>query len=296
MGIAVWIALASGLIALVTVGVMYWQARLQKSSAKGDVQDQFNSLIGRLADLLTELSESSAQPVSVSADPGAMAKAMGISNQLAVVGGQALGMLPSPPKPEEIPRLNWYAAYVLAITFENTWQVSQAKDYWDIAVEQSKSKTAAEVFARQGRARYFFARNDNDHGDCDSGRKDYGQALHLLRPEEMGHDGANQQKAYIYLDLAGSEYSVGDRSGMFAALWECFRSTMKIRTWWRTQQCLGQLFSCVAQNVVLDDLLEAPGVRPEEQQAFRDAYTQWQAQVQQAAAAQKTASNAGTER
>ena len=184
MSVAILGAVISVVAAAAAVVSAVWarqSGRVQSSSAEDDLQDKFNQLISTLTKLQGEAAELGVQGMAP-AGSAALAKQLGLGNQLEVVGSQSHAMLHPTDKSEPTPDLDWSAAYILAATFDQTWHADWAEDYWKRSVE--KAEDDAKLIALVGAARHYFMRNDE--GDLGRGRDCHNGGDQGDRPHRPG--------------------------------------------------------------------------------------------------------------
>ena len=268
MSVAILGAVISVVAAAAAVVSAVWarqSGRVQSSSAEDDLQDKFNQLISTLTKLQGEAAELGVQGMAP-AGSAALAKQLGLGNQLEVVGAQSHAMLHPADKSEPTPDLDWSAAYILAATFDQTWHADWAEDYWKRSVE--KAEDDAKLIALVGAARHYFMRNDE--GDLGRGRECHAEAIRVIDRIGRVNDMCFQQKCSVYFEGVMAEYGAGNWNEMITALWNCFKAAERIHTPMKAMWCTAPLFGFIDQWNLLPGMNAAPDATALEKSALDD--------------------------
>ncbi len=276
MSVAILGAVISVVAAAAAVVSAVWarqSGRVQSSSAQDDLQDKFNQLISTLTKLQGEAAELGVQGMAP-AGSAALAKQLGLGNQLEVVGAQSHAMLHPADKSEPTPDLDWSAAYILAATFDQTWHADWAEDYWKRSVE--KAEDDAKLIALVGAARHYFMRNDE--GDLGRGRECHAEAIRVIDRIGRVNDMCFQQKCSVYFEGVMAEYGAGNWNEMITALWNCFKAAERIHTPMKAMWCTAPLFGFIDQWNLLPGMNAAPDATALEKSALMTQLQLWRTQ------------------
>lgn len=212
MAPADWIAFGSAIAAVIAAILTWGQLRLQRSTARGDLQAQFDELVHKLATLVYQ------QPSPGSDQNTAEVKVL-VSEATGLLSdgrrskrGRASGsfwrnrVLRRPV--ESGPKADSFSCQVLAASYGIVGDIKSAIKYWDLAVKRSQGDPFSRVTALQGRAQFFYSVWRDDE-DIRKGRRDFKEALRVLNVRTQGNDTVHEQNAFTLILRAQCESGLG---------------------------------------------------------------------------------------
>lgn len=253
MSAEVWVALGSAVVAIIVADVTWRQFQLQRLTAQGDVQDQFNQVIHKLAALVF-------MPVPPSGNIGPqMAETQALITQ-------AQGLLRADSGSKQAQPQSWwrrkifsrqagkpatpyadsFCCNILATAFMNAWDVKLAERYWNHAVARAKGPQAL-VYALRGRAQFSYARSRDD-ADVRNGKKDFGQALEVLKSRTHGNDLVRQEDAITLVMRAQCELALGNEPDLVKCIEDAWQKVNGILSLWRRNDMINSMTTFAAST------------------------------------------------
>jgi hypothetical protein len=253
MSAEVWIALGGAVVAVIVADVTWRQFQLQRLTAQGDIQDQFNQVIHKLAAI-----------VYLPAPPSGNIGAQMAETQALIT--QAQGLLRADGGSKEAQSRSWwrrkifsrqagkpatphadsFCCNVLASAFMNAWDVKLAEKYWNHAVARAKGPQAL-VYALRGRALFSYARSRDD-ADLRNGKKDFSQALEVLKSRTHGNDLVRQEDAITLVMRAQCELGLGNEDDLVTCIREAWQKVNGILSLWRRNDMINSMTTFAAST------------------------------------------------
>jgi hypothetical protein len=213
MTAADWIAVGSAVAAVIAAILTWGQLQVQRSSARGDLQKQFNELISRLAALAFQ----PASPKEFSHIGKVQALLSEAAGLLGDEGGSRRNRVLRRPA-ESGPKADPFSYCVLAASYEVVGNITSAGTYWDRGVELSQDDPPVHVNALQEQGR-FLCTQWKDIEDIRNGRNAFKEALKVLDARTQGNDTVHEQNASTLLLWAQCVFGLG--SGYEAEAVDC---------------------------------------------------------------------------
>jgi hypothetical protein len=241
-----WIALGGAVVALIVADVTWRQFQLQRSSAQGDTQAQFNEIIHKLAALVSQ-----SPPPSGNVNPPIAETQALISQAQGLLHGDSeprrgrlrerirrnrssqrpSGGPHAEQRPSGGPHADSVSCIILAMAFAMVWDMKRAEKYWDRAVTRAKDPQSL-VYALRGRALFLYSRSRDDE-DLRRGKRDFGKALEVLKSRTHGNDLVRSEDATTLIMRAQCELGLGNEADTTWCLEEAWRKINGILSLWR---------------------------------------------------------------